>query len=327
MHYDTSRITRVLPSGFMQYKLNDKTTVGLGVYAPFGLATDYENDWFGNEHGTYSSVSTVNVSPAVSYQINDYVSFGAAVNMQYIKARLTSDSSDLEGDDWAAGYSVGLGIKPIDSLRIGLSYRSKVSHKLKGDVSATAKHPLYGITLPIEADISAKITTPETALLSIAYDINKKWTVSGSARWTRWKRFDTLDIMIDKPKTVATPASGSMLSSTKEKWRNTGFFSLGVDYRYNDAWTFRGGVAYDMTVIRSAAHRTPRIPDGRRVWTSLGLSYTHDNVTFDVGYSHIFIYGGRAKGTDDASILKNHRPDIKYSSNADLFGVGFQYKF
>ena len=104
---------------------------------------------------------------------------------------------------------------------------------------------------------------------------------------------------------------GPMTSRTEEKWRNTGFYSLGVDYKATDKWTVRSGVGYDMSVIRSAAYRTPRIPDGRRVWASLGTSYAFRNMQVDVGYSHIFVYGGHAKGTDNA----NRNPNIKYSSS------------
>ncbi|MDY6407236.1 MAG: outer membrane protein transport protein, partial [Pseudomonadota bacterium] len=155
------------------------------------------------------------------------------------------------------------------------------------------------------------------------WDITDKWTLSGTARWTRWKRFDTLNIHLDS--NAPTPYN-HITSTTKERWRNTGFYALGLDYKANDKWTIRGGVGYDMTVIRSAAHRTPRIPDGRRVLTSMGLSYTHKNMQFDAGYTRIFIYGGHAKGTDETNAQKG-RPNIKYSSNANLLSIGFQYKF
>ena len=69
-----TRITRVLPAGFAQYKLNDKLTAGLGVYTPFGLATDYDNGWFGEMHGGLSEITVLNVSPALSYQLTDKVS-------------------------------------------------------------------------------------------------------------------------------------------------------------------------------------------------------------------------------------------------------------
>ena len=247
-----------------------------------------------------------------------------AENIQYAAAHLTSSSSDVEGEDWAAGYSVGLTVSPTKQLRFGASYRSKVSHQLKGDLNRlTLTSPPYPFAGTFSGDVNAKITTPEVAILSGAWDITDKWTLSGTARWTRWKRFDNLNINLD----FNTPYGPQQTTSTTfEKWRNTGFYALGLDYKANDKWTIRGGVGYDMTVIRSAAHRTPRIPDGRRVLASMGLSYTYKNIQFDAGYTRIFIYGGHAKGTDETN-ARYGKPDIKYSSDANLLSFGLQYKF
>lgn len=314
-------INRVLPGFFAQHHFSDKLTTGIGVYTPFGLATDYPNGWFGERHGGLSEITVMNISPSIAYQLNDYVSVGGSVNFQNAEAHLTSSSADLEGDDWAVGYTLGLTVTPIKPVRIGLSYRSKVSHKLKGDINRLTV-PSAGHYFTFNGgDVSAKITTPETATLSAAWDVNDKWTLSGTARWTRWKRFDTLNVNLMNP--VIDPIT----SSTQEKWRNTGFYALGADYKWNDQWTVRAGLAYDMTVIRSAGYRTPRIPDGRRVWNSIGVSYAHKNFQVDFGYAHIYVFGGHAKGTDNLNLNQGNRPNIKYSSDANMFSLGLQYKF
>ena len=79
-----TRPTRVLPNIFVQHKMNERMTLGLGAYVPFGLATDYENGWFGETHASLSQVSAQTVSPALSYQVNKYFALGAALNIQYI---------------------------------------------------------------------------------------------------------------------------------------------------------------------------------------------------------------------------------------------------
>jgi len=316
-----TNIDRVLPSFFAQYQINDDLTMGIGAYTPFGLATDYPNGWFAERHGALSEITIVDVGPAISYRLNDMVSVGAAINFQYADAHLTSSASDVRGDDYGFGGLVGLTIQPLKEVRLGLSYRTKVTHHLKGDLER-----LTYMGQNFTGDVSAEITTPETAIFSAAWDVSDKWTLSGTARWTRWKRFDTLNINLD----FDTPM-GQMhrTSSTQELWRNTGFFALGADYKPSKAWTLRGGVGYDMTVIRTSAHRTPRIPDGRRVLSSLGFSYNYNNLQFDMGYTHIFIFGGHARGTDSSNKDDKDagRPDIKYSSNANMVSIGFQYKF
>ena len=311
-------VTRFLPSGFVQYKLTDELTAGLGIYTPYGLATDYPRGWFGERHGGLSQINLFDVSPALSYRFNKYFSAGAAVNIQYTKAHLTSSGADLRGDDLGTGYTVGVTIQPLEELRFGLSYRSKVAHEIKGKLQGR------GALAALKGYDDASITTPETAILSGAWDVNEHWTLSGTARWTRWKRFNVLDIHMGS-NNAGIPV-GTILSSTPEKWRNTGFYALGADYKPNTTWTVRGGIGYDMTVIRSARYRTPRIPDGRRFWGSLGLSYAFRNMQLDLGYAHIWVVGGHAKGTDNKNAAIGY-PNIKYSSQANMLSLGLQYKF
>lgn len=332
--YGHTRPTRVLPNVFAQHKLNDKMTLGLGAYVPFGLATDYKNGWFGENHAELSQVSAQTVSPSLSYQVTDTIALGAAVNLQYIEAKLTGAiekdiggslpvaipgaTNNLRGDDMGVGYTLGLTYTPRKDVRLGVSYRSKVKHKLEGDVKLT------GIPSQVTAatgiangnkDIYTKITTPEVLTFSGAWDMNKCFTLTGTARWTRWSQFDRLDIYEKE--------TGDLLTGTYENWKNTWYYAIGLDYRRNQNWTFRTGIGYDETVIKSPEYRTARIPDGRRVLTSLGLSYKKNNWQIDAGYMHIFIHGSHAYGTADGA----SKMDMKYTSSADLLSFGVQYKF
>ncbi|MBQ6854700.1 MAG: transporter [Alphaproteobacteria bacterium] len=315
-----TRPTRVLPHVFAQQKLNDKTTLGLGVYVPYGLATDYDNDWFAQSHAGLSQLSATNVSPALSYQINDKFAIGGALNIQYVTARLTgnieqkhllyfdSAYNELEGDDYGVGYTLGTTFTPRKDIRLGVSYRSKIKHKLEGDLK------ISGI-LNSESDIYTKITTPEVVYLTAAYDLNKCFTLSATAKWTRWSQFKNLDIF--------SKTTGIAVSETFENWKNTWYYAVGADYRYNRNWVFRTGIGYDETVIKAPEYRTARIPDGRRILTSLGATWKKNNWQVDLGYMHIFVHGGEALGEASSASPAN----LKYSADADLVSFGVQYKF
>ena len=84
-----TRPTRALPHVFAQQKLNDRATIGIGAYVPFGLATDYDNGWFAGSHAGLSQLSATNISPSLSYQITDTIALGGALNIEYIRAHLT----------------------------------------------------------------------------------------------------------------------------------------------------------------------------------------------------------------------------------------------
>ena len=315
-----SNIFRLLPHFYGQKKVNDKLDLGIGLYVPFGLANDYDNGWFGSEHGEYSGITIVNLTPSISYKIVDSLSVGLGVNLQYAVAHLTgglfkgpgiTGSTDMhDADDIGVGYNIGLVWKPTNSTRLGVSYRSKVNHKLQGK-----NHIMIpAIGMDVAAKVNAKITTPETIIFSAAQDLNDKWTLSGIARYTRWSRFDTLNI---------NQEGQGVISTTHEKWKNTWLLGAGADYKYCKNLTLRFGAAWDDTAIRSAKYRTARIPDERRIWTSIGASYTKNNWQFDIGYSHLFVHSAKAKGT----AVDAGKFDAKYHIQSNIFGMGLQYKF
>ncbi len=330
-------IVRVLPHGFAQYRLNDKTVLGLGIYTPFGLATDYKNGWFGKTHAGRSEIQTVNVSPALSVNVTDSVALGASLNLQHARANLTSEverdlgmgpmyfggKANLRGHDTSLGYTLGATWEPVkNKTRLGVSYRSKVVQDLRG------KNTTSGMTYPpalagmgfsgaipeSTTNIKTKITTPETITLSAWQRLNNQWSVSATARWTRWSQFKNLDIytMTQQP-VIKTP----------ENWRNTWFYSLGADYQYCKNLIFRFGAAYDQSTVKGPEYRTARIPDGRRIWTSLGFSYMKNNWQLDGGYAHLFVKTVKAK--HESTNYSDF--DAKYRSNANLFSLAVQYKF
>lgn len=87
-------VTKVIPNMYFSKKLSDRFTVGIGINAPFGLATEYDNTWVGRYHAIESDVLTVNINPAVAYKINENLSVGAGFSVQYLKAKL-SNAIDL----------------------------------------------------------------------------------------------------------------------------------------------------------------------------------------------------------------------------------------
>ncbi len=80
----------VVPNFYYTRQLSDVVNVGLGINAPFGLATEYDEDWIGRYHTMESEIVTMNFNPALSWRVHDRVSVGAGLNIQYIKARLTN---------------------------------------------------------------------------------------------------------------------------------------------------------------------------------------------------------------------------------------------
>jgi len=314
----------VVPNFYYAHPVNDRLALGFGISAPFGLVTEYDDDWAGRYFAVKSDLLTVNFNPSIAYKATDKLSIGFGVSAQYVDVELTQmadlggragapQAADgkvkLEADDWGYGYNVGVMYQATDATRLGVAFRSKISHTVKGD--GTLKDANRNVIA--DEDIEADVDLPETLSFAIHHDINSKWAIMADATWTKWSRFKELDIKSD---------SGTLSSTKPEDWENTMRYGLGVAYKHNEKWQFRAGVAYDETPIPSAERRTARIPGNDRKWVSLGATYHYsENIILDAGYAHLFIDDPKINETDD----NGYNLKGKYEASVDLLGLQLRW--
>ncbi|MDO8695477.1 MAG: outer membrane protein transport protein, partial [Pseudomonas sp.] len=79
-----------IPFGYYVKPLDDNWHFGVGVYAPFGLATEYENNFQGRSFADQSDLSVVSIQPTLSYQLNEQGSFGAGISANHAEGTLSS---------------------------------------------------------------------------------------------------------------------------------------------------------------------------------------------------------------------------------------------
>ncbi|MEG0820977.1 MAG: outer membrane protein transport protein [Burkholderiaceae bacterium] len=338
----------VVPNTFLVHSLNEQVTLGLGITTPFGLASSYGEEWSGRAKGISSSIMTIDINPSVAYKLNEMWSFGLGVSAQYQKAKLKKGaapagtpglgnaSGELEADDWAFGYNLGVMFSPSADLRIGLSYRSKLDHDAEGDYTFTGGSQGFarlpnGTLVPVNYGVwngtyngSASVTTPDTFLLSAFGRINPQWSLTGSVRHSNWTTYDVLEIKNASP---VRPGIGAIPSTVIDnQWKATWMVAAGADFQYTPRTTFRAGIGYETSPVPSAQLRSPLIPDTSRLWLSLGASYRiDDKTTVDFAYAHLRGTGDKTIDSVDAKtgVLKGEYQSL----DAFILGAQLQYRF
>ena len=91
--------------------------------------------------------------------------------------------------------------------------------------------------------------------------------MSSLIRWSKWSNFKTLTIKNE----VSRGYEDFDSKSYDNDWEDTWLFSVGADYKLNDAWTVRGGVAYEKDPVGDNSKRMAVIPDTDRLWLSFGI--------------------------------------------------------
>lgn len=336
------------PNLYYATELSDDLRFGLGINAPFGLSTDYSDQWRGRYHALKSELITVNINPNLAYKAGDRLSLGFGVNFQYIKAELsnaidvgticaavagagacagqnllplqTDGKQELEGDDWSYGFNLGLLYEFDEDSRVGFAYRSKVKQELDGDVAFTVPAGLAAFA-PIAANfqntgITADVELPETASLSLYHKTSERVAVLADVTYTKWSRFEELRVLRD---------NGSVLTAQPEQWDNSWRYSLGANYYIHPEWTLRTGIAYDETPIPDASLRTPRIPGNNRRWIAFGFSHhPSEHFTVDFGYAHLFVSD---TPINNSEVTTGHTLIGHYEAGVDIFSVALNWDF
>ncbi|MFC0219217.1 OmpP1/FadL family transporter [Pseudochelatococcus lubricantis] len=308
----------VLPASTAAIQLNDRFWLGLTTNTPFGFVTKPNQDWAGQVYGRTSKVFSLNATPIIAYKVNDWLSLGAGIQVQYLDVTLRQASGigfgapnvSLEGDHTGVGYVLGATLTPAEGTVIGLGFRSSIHHELDGSLL-----PRPGVSVPVRA----KVNLPEVLTLGLSQRIDERWTLLAGVEWTNWSRLNRVAVV---NKVTGTPAT-----ALKFQYDDGWFFSLGAEYKVDDRLTLRGGLGYELSPISDAV-RNVRIPDADRLWTSLGASYRwNDKLSFDVSYAHLFVKPAPVR------IVPGH-PDYvglpfvaDLKPSADIVSVGMRYRW
>lgn len=301
-----------LPNAYYAMDLGPELKFGLGLNAPFGMATEYDAPWVGQTQGITSHLKTINLNPALAWRANETLSLGLGLSWQSVEAKLTQSTdapavslATMKGDDESWGWNLGALWQADPDTRLGLAYRSRVSHRLTGNLSI-----LPGV------GVSADLELPDSASLSVLRRLNPRWDLLADATRTGWSGFDRLEIRRQDTGALASPA-------VEENWDNVWRYSLGLTYKPVREWTWRFGLAYDETPVPDAAHRTPRVPDTDRTWLALGGQYRFGlRAAVDFGYAHLFMNDAAIDHIEGTVAVKG-----SYQSRIDIVSVQYTRGF
>jgi long-chain fatty acid transport protein len=289
-----------VPNAYLSAQLAKDLFVGIGISAPFGLATEYDAVWgpagAGSARAIKSEIKTINVNPSIAYRVNDKVSLGFGLNYQKIDAELTNSSLRLKGDDSSWGWNAGALFTLSPAMRVGVSYRSAIKYSLSGQASSA-----IGV---LNGPINADVKLPDTFILSVWQQVSDRWEAMGDLSYTRWSTLKSLNVT-----GLAVPLSETF--NYENSWR----FAWGAGYKATEKAKLKFGIAFDRTPVRDE-YRSPRVPDNNRLWLSLGGQWNAGAYgKVDLGYSYLYVIDptisqGALQGKYDASA---HIVGMQYS--------------
>lgn len=260
----------VAPNNAFALPLGDRIAIGLAVTAPFSFTSDYDPSGWQRYSAIRSRLLTLDFQPSVAVKATDWLSVGAALNIQYSDAWLSNalpnlapGSPDgrlrLTGNGWDLGWTAGVQLRPAERVTLGIAYKSAVEHKLEGPVE------ISGLAGPLAArnlrsKTVARFTTPWQFTVGARLGVTKSLTLNAQAVHFGWSKFDRIEI--------EAPISNAIVQNYKDTWS----VAVGFDQAVGERLTLRAGVQIDPTPTRDAG-RDPRVPDADRIDYNVGATF------------------------------------------------------
>jgi len=303
--YSTSDFT-IIPEVSIANKINDNFYWGIGMWGSGGLGADYRRSGVtaSGGNGTMQMTTSLQLMKfgfPFAY-LSDGLSLGFTPILQYgaldINYKIpTGQPAPLDvnnvgeglGQDLGFGYNLGISYDlskhGIDDLTIGAVYKSAISMKYRGQISAATKpfSPLLG------ADLSDKLTQPSEIGVGVSYKYKQNHTVAFDYKMVEWE-----------------DANGY----SDFGWENQDIFILGYEYN-QELWAFRAGYNYAKAPLRERDGSTGAgaalnmlnllgFPVNIESHYTLGGTYSFNkNLSVDLA----FVYADEQKNRYDTSAL------------------------
>lgn len=336
-----------VPALYAVYPVNDSFAIGIGAASPFGLSTKYDTFSVARYFATESSITTIDIMPAMAIKVMPNLAFGLGLDVLYADAKLNQgiDANTLtqgiipndvfinnNAKDWGVGWHAGIYYQVTPDTRFGIAYHSQISlGNLHGDSrafgvpSALVPATVAALNGLVNSKVSTDITLPDYATISARTKLKPWWIIMGDVSFVNWH--DVQKITLTFSPSVMNPTPRVLPPQTLNlKYHDTWRVALGQSFVITPKWLFRMGVAYDQTPVRYP-YRDARLPDTDRFWLSVGSHFVVTKmVDLDVGYAHIFFFGNGFINQANAT-LPAQRLVATYDTNANLFGAQINVHF
>ncbi len=187
-----------IPALYITHGFSDEVSAGIGMFAPYGLTTDWPTNSQGRFLGYKSVIRAIYIQPTVAVKLGSMVKLGAGfdVNIFHVQLRQRVDLSsqllpapappgatfgnigipvgtdfadvNLHGNATGVGYHLGAIFQPTDEVSVGFRYLSR--QKVKVDnATAEISQVNTGILLPAGNPLGAPAGTPLDAILAAQF--------------------------------------------------------------------------------------------------------------------------------------------------------------
>lgn len=286
---DAANLSKVYPTPGIGYfkPLSPNVVVGVYAHAPSGIGGDWDGDELkalsgGTAYQWKSSLGVFAFSPAIGVKLNEQISFGVALNLDYGMMKLKMPAlgqydENIKGLTFGATF--GLLFKVNEAIRFGLSFKTPMKATLKGDANMSGA-ALFG--LPTKDDAERKVTWPMWLGAGLCFKPADNFTITVDAQYTNWKKLKTIPISYTNAGWKQYFEAGGELQL---RWKDAVQWRFGLEYWLSETFALRGGFYTDPIVSPIDTHNI-LMPEHGYKWITFGMGYKKGNISLDLAVEY-----------------------------------------
>ena len=351
-----------VPAAYYARPTGDRFSLGLGLFVPYGLTTEWPVDFEGRFVAYKTSLQAVYVQPTIAFKINDHLAIGGGPDLVISRLELNqrvdlaaqslapgitfaqigvppgTDFADvrISGSDFNLAAHIGLLVRVSDTVSFGARYLSRNTIS-RDDLTLESQQIATGLRTPVPLP-GIPQGTPIDALVAPVFDPGGRLANQEAATELTLPDQFVAGVAI-QPTTRLTLLADYQLTTWSVfenlEFTTTNGLSELVVKNYRNTNGLRLGADYratDRLAVRAGflAHQaaapdgsvTPDLPEGARLEYTAGLG-ARLNDRFSVDVAYQYIDQETRTGR---TLLSG--PDTgSYAFHANLFGVSLVLRF
>jgi long-chain fatty acid transport protein len=298
------------PHVYYVQPFNDRLSFGFGLNSPFGLGTNWGRDTPFSPVVTEARLMFASATSAVAYKVNDQLSLGASVSLNYADLMLEQGLGvpgsylRFSGDDYGFSGTLSARWQPHEQHAFGIIYSTESTFDLDGKTESNG----------LAADYSAGLDFMTPARLAGGYSYRPApgWNIEANVEWLAWDQLNDLTLESDS-------VGGS--APVPFDWQSSFIYELGASYTTPEGYVFAAGYDFNMNA-QPDANFAPSVSDADRSWFNVGFGMKREDYAWMLAYQ--FGYSNR---TVDGGVGTSALANGKYESRHNALIFSWQQKF
>lgn len=319
---------QVVPDAFVTWSPNDsRVSLGLGVYAPFGLGVEYPDGAAFRTLAKKGKIQFFTTNPVLAFKVTDTLSVAVGATLNYSRAQLArgivtpGDEFKLEGDGFAVGVNAGIFWQPAPQHAFGVNYFGPIGMRYSGH----ARTRVPGFTTPVEVapgvvipfdvarfeneeDFDLDIDFPQTIAAGYSFRPAPDWNFEFNIEWTDWDSLNAPNVHLSE-----NPAAPLVFN-----YESSFLYEFGVTKKFGRGWTASAGYIYSENSVPNESFN-PLVADSNRHVLSAGVGRRYDR--FDWHFAYQYSYGPHREIAQGTLADGTYR----FQAHAVSFTMGYRF--